>query len=202
MIQHVLLDADGVLQNVPGGWLAALAPYLGDHAEQFIHEANIDEQPCLRGEGDFLPLLAGHLERYGVTQPVAEVYPAVWHDIHVEPTSVDLVRALRDVGLGVHLATNQEAHRASYMKSELGYDDLFDESFYSCDLGAAKPDAAFFTTAVDRLGTTPPEVLFVDDSEPNVVAAREVGLAAEHWHIADGIPRLHGLMAGHGILFG
>ncbi len=200
MIRHVLLDADGVVQYLPGGWLAALTPYVGERAEQFIRDAHVDEQPCLRGEGDFLPVLAGHLERYGVPQPVEEVYAAVWHEIHVEASSLELVRALREVGLGVHLATNQEARRASYMKSELGYDTFFDTSFYSCDLGAAKPDVAFFCGAVDRLGTTAPEVLFVDDHEPNVVAAREVGLAAEHWHIADGIPRLHALMSGHGIV--
>ncbi|MCW2792397.1 MAG: HAD-superfamily hydrolase, subfamily variant 3 [Nocardioides sp.] len=201
MIRHVLLDADGVLQYVPGGWREALRAYVGDRVDQFVHETTLDEAPCLRGEGDFLPLLAGHLERYGVTRPAAEVYPAIWHDIHVEESSLGLVRDLREVGVGVHLATNQEARRASYMRATLGYDDLFDQSFYSCELGVAKPDAAFFTTAVDRLATTPPEVLFVDDHEPNVVAAREVGLAAEHWTIPDGIPRLHALLEGHGILF-
>lgn len=201
MIRHVLLDADGVLQYLPGGWLAALRPYVGERAEQFIHEASLDEQPCLRGKGDFLPLLAGHLERYGVPRPALEVYSAIWHDIHVEPSSLELVRDLRQVGVGVHLATNQQARRASYMRASLGYDDLFDESFYSCEVGVTKPEAAFFTTIVDRLGCSPPEVLFVDDHEPNVAAAREVGLAAERWAIPDGIPVLHALLEGHGILF-
>ncbi|HEU4811737.1 MAG TPA: HAD-IA family hydrolase [Nocardioides sp.] len=200
MIRHVLLDADGVLQYLPGGFLAALEPYLGDRAGEFLAAAAVDEQPCLRGDGDFRSSLGDHLERYGVPHPVAEVYPAIWHRIEVEPASVDLVHALRESGLGVHLATNQEAGRASYMKRELAYDDLFDESFYSCDLGAAKPESAFFAAAVDRLGATAPQVLFVDDHAPNVDAAREVGLAAEQWHIADGFDRLHALLSGHGIV--
>ena len=137
-----------------------------------------------------------------MTVPVAELYPAIWHRIHVEPTSVGLVHALRDAGLGVHLATNQEVGRASYMKDTLGYDDLFDSCFYSCDIGAAKPEAGFFTAALDALGADAPQVLFVDDHEPNVVAAREVGLAAEHWRIDDGLGRLHGLLAGHGVVIG
>ena len=45
-------------------------------------------------------------------------------------------------------------------------------------------------------------MLFVDDHEPNVVAAREVGLAAEHWRIDEGLDRLHGLLAGHGVVLG
>ena len=39
------------------------------------------------------------------------------------------------------------------MRDTLGYDEVFDELFYSCDEGVAKPDPAFFTGAVERLGT-------------------------------------------------
>lgn len=200
MIRHVLLDADGVLQSLPGGWSAALRPYVGDRADDFLRALGPDEAPCLRGSGEFLEVLADLLRDFGVTRPVSEVYPAVWHDIHVEPSSVALVAELRDLGLGVHLATNQTAGRAAYMRTALGYDDLFDESFYSCELGETKPDAAFFAAALDRLAVPAPEVLFVDDHEPNVLAAREAGLAAEHWRIADGLPQLHRLLRGHGVL--
>jgi putative hydrolase of the HAD superfamily len=99
----------------------------------------------------------------------------------------------------VHLGTNQQAGRAAYMRDELGYDDLFDESFYSCELGAAKPDPAFFCRVLDRLGAAAPEVLFVDDNEANVVAARECGLAAEHWHLDEGVDLLRDRLAGHGL---
>ena len=202
MIRHVLLDADGVVQHLPGGWRAALEPYLGDRAADFLAEAALDEQPSLRGQGDFRAALVSLLERYGVTVPPADVYTAVWQRIHVEESSVGLVHALRDAGLGVHLATNQEAGRASYMKDALGYDDLFDSSFYSCDVGAAKPEAAFFTATLDGLGVGAPEVLFVDDQEPNVVAAREAGLASELWRIDDGVGRLQRLLAAHDVVIG
>ena len=200
MIHHVLLDADGVVQRLPGGWAAALAPYLGERAGEFLTALGMDEQPCLRGAGDFRAVLADHLERYAVDAPVDEVYPAVWLDVEVAASSRALVHALREVGVGVHLATNQEAGRAAYMRGDLGYDELFDESFYSCDLGAAKPEPAFFTRALDRLAAAAPEVLFVDDHEPNVVAAREVGLAAERWHLDDGLPALHALVERHGLV--
>src|SRR6476620_4217373 len=199
MIRHVLLDADGVVQHMPGGWVAAVERQLDVDAEEFWDLATRDEVACLRGEGDFLEVLAGHLRALGASVTAEDLHRAVWRSVHVEPSSVALVHALRDAGLRVHLGTNQEGHRASYMRTELAYDDLFDESFYSCELGAAKPDAAFFTAVLDSLGAAAPEVLFVDDSEPNVAAARECGLAAEHWRIDDGIDTLRGRLGAHGL---
>ena len=69
--------------------------------------------------------------------------------------SLDLVRALRRGGYGVHLGTNQESYRAAHMREVLGYDGLFDVSCYSCELGAAKPDLAFFTEAAGASGRSP-----------------------------------------------
>ncbi|MFC4783464.1 HAD family hydrolase [Nocardioides sp. MAHUQ-72] len=199
MIRHVLLDADGVMQLLPGGWVSAIERHVGAGADEFFRAASEDELACLRGEGDFLVVLAGHLEARGVTMTAEELHRAVWRSVEVHPSSVALVHELRDAGLGVHLGTNQEGHRAAYMRTELGYDDLFDESFYSCELGAAKPEAAFFCRVLDRLGSAAPEVLFVDDNERNVDAARECGLAAEHWHLDDGFEVLRERLAGHGL---
>jgi hypothetical protein len=36
-IRHVLFDADGVIQSLPGGWYAAIEPYVGERAEEFLH---------------------------------------------------------------------------------------------------------------------------------------------------------------------
>lgn len=199
MIRHVLLDADGVLQQLPGGWPTALARHLGDRAEEFLTAASAVEVACLRGDADFLPLLAAELEAYGVTVPAEELYTSVWHHIAVEAEGLALVGELRGRGLGVHLATNQAPRRAAYMRAELGYDELFDTSFYSCELGVAKPDPAFFAAVLDRLGAPAPEVLFVDDSPANVAGAREAGLAAEQWTIGDGHPRLRELLDRHGL---
>ena len=199
MIRHVLLDADGVLQHMPGGWAAAVERLLDVGGQEFFELVTRDEKACLRGDGDFVEVLAGHLRALGASVTGEDLHRAVWRSVRVEPSSVALVHALRDAGLAVHLGTNQEAHRAAYMRAELGYDDLFDESFYSCELGQAKPDAGFFAAVLDRLGSAAPEVLFVDDQERNVVAARECGLAAEHWQIDDGIASLRGRLAGHGL---
>jgi HAD superfamily hydrolase (TIGR01509 family) len=55
---------------------------------------------------------------------------------------------------------------------------LFDQTFLSFQLGMVKPDDEIFERVVTDLGTTPNRVLFLDDNELNVSAARRVGLQA------------------------
>ena len=62
------------------------------------------------------------------------------------------------------------------MSGQLGYRGLFDQEFYSCRMGVAKPATAFFLLIVDELGLSPTNVLFLDDHEANVHSAHEAGL--------------------------
>lgn len=195
-VRHVLLDADGVMQDLRSGWEVTFQALFGGRAEEFVARIAMDEQPSLRGEVSFTPVLAEALAEFGVDEDVESVY-ARWLDIVVDERSRVLVHDLRRRGLGVHLATNQNPERRDHMRDVLGYDDLFDQSFYSCELGAAKPDPAYFSLVLDRLGAQAGEVLFVDDSVANVDGARGVGLLAEHWHLDQGHDRLDHLMARH-----
>jgi putative hydrolase of the HAD superfamily len=86
------------------------------------------------------------------------------------------------------------------MRRELGYDDLFDVSCYSAELGVAKPDPAYFRAAARLIGVPPGAVVFVDDVEPNVEAARETGMAGVHWHLRDGHAALEQMLAEHGVV--
>ena len=185
-IEHVLFDADDVLQTVPGGWYAAIEPYLGDRARTFLHATWSDELPTLAGDGDYMPMLASRLIEFGVSAPVSTVFRDVWHRIELDGASLAIVQRLRAAGYGVHLGTNQERHRGSHMRATLGYDELFDTSCYSYELGFAKPNPRFFTAAARLIGAEPSTILFVDDSEKNVDGALQAGLQAVTWEISQG----------------
>jgi len=198
-IRHVLFDADGVLQDVPGGWEAGAERYLGARTAEFLRRVWDDEIPALAGQAELLPLIAAAMADFGVTAPVEEVHRAIWLQIEPAEQSLALVRALRRNGYGVHLGTNQERNRAAHMREVLGYDALFDVSCYSWELGARKPDLAFYTEAARRIGAGPAGILFIDDSARNVAAARGAGLAAEQWTIADGHQILLDILDRHGV---
>ena len=111
-----------------------------------------------------------------------------------------LVREARATGIGVHLVTNQHARRAAYMQETLGYDVLFDTCFYSCELGAAKPDPEYFASVLDRLGAEPGSAVLVDDSAANVEAARAAGISAVHWHLDEGHAELRLRLSAAGVM--
>ena len=73
----------------------------------------------------------------------------------------------------------------------------FDQLLFSWRLGTTKPDPAAFARATERLEVDPGRVLFVDDSEANVEAARAHGWQA-HRH-TDAL-NLHAALADAGVL--
>jgi putative hydrolase of the HAD superfamily len=200
VIRHLLLDADGVLQTIPGGGQVGRArPYLGDRAPEVVERLFVAEQPALRGESDFEVDLRALVERDAIDVDADELYAQLWGVIEVVPDMVDLVHRARAAGYGVHLGSNQHRQRAAYLRTTLGYDELFDVSCYSYELGAVKPDPAYFERAVERIGVDPATVLFVDDLADNVEGARATGLRAERWDLGLGLPALMELLAGHGV---
>lgn len=58
-----------------------------------------------------------------------------------------------------------------------GFQDVTDDIVYSHEVGLAKPDPKIYALTSDRLGVLPDEIVFLDDLETNVQAARELG-----WH--------------------
>lgn len=198
VIRHLLLDADGVLQTIPGGQAALAEPFLGASID-VLDDILAEELPSLRGASDFPTDLRRAFERHGIDADPDEFYAALWRAVEVSPEMVDLVKRLRSAGYGVHLGTNQHRQRGRYMREQLGYDELVDVGCYSFELGAAKPEPAFFERALDAIGASAAEVLFVDDLARNVEGARAVGLAAEQWDLGRGLPALRRLLASHGV---
>jgi len=57
---------------------------------------------------------------------------------------------------------------------------LFKTPYYSHEMGMRKPDPASFTYILEKEGLLPAETLFIDDNEPNIIAAASVGLQVLH----------------------
>lgn len=199
-IRTVLLDADGVVQTTSAGWIDAVAGLCGvpDRTDEFLQAVFAAEKPTLVGQGDFSTALAELLKRWQSPCGIAEAM-AVWHLIEPEESVLAQVAALRERGVRVSLATNQQAQRADFMTSVLGYEQKFDDLYYSCHLGHMKPDVKYFDAILRHLEQTASEVLFLDDNEPNVLAARKVGLHAEVYDLRSGASKLTGLLADYGL---
>lgn len=64
--------------------------------------------------------------------------------------------------------------------------DAFDHLTFSHHLRTAKPDLAIYTHAAKGLGVEPANILFIDDREDNIEAARNAGMQAIQYvdHVA------------------
>ncbi|MBI5593893.1 MAG: HAD family phosphatase [Deltaproteobacteria bacterium] len=83
------------------------------------------------------------------------------------------------------------------LMTEMGLEGCFDHYFASFKIGMAKPDPAAFRYVVNALSCEPSEILFLDDSQMNVDAARLVGLKAER---VSGIGQVEKVLAENGVL--
>ncbi|NIK58009.1 HAD family hydrolase [Kribbella shirazensis] len=192
-VTAVLFDADGVIQRPSADWWTRLTSLVPSDGELFVAELMAAEKPALVGKVDFRDALTDVLRRWNSPVPVEDALEP-WTWFAAEPEVVALIQSLRSAGIGCHLATNQQGYRRAIMQDERGYGAWFDRTFYSCDLGLAKPDPAYFRAILTAIDVPASSVLFIDDNEANVVGAQAVGLQAELYDLSAGVPALAALL--------
>jgi len=72
----------------------------------------------------------------------------------------------------------------------MGLAARFDRLFFSCRLGVKKPQLEFYRRIASELGSPPAALLFIDDQQANVDAARTAGWSAERYAFGDDLPSL------------
>lgn len=76
----------------------------------------------------------------------------------------------------IALLSNAESDYLRNILSEHELDLLFDIILISSEIGIAKPDKEMFELALDKLGVTAGESIFVDDQQKNIDAAEKLGI--------------------------
>jgi 2-haloacid dehalogenase len=94
------------------------------------------------------------------------------------PGAVEILADLRAAGVPRYALTNWSAETFAIARERFAFLDWFDGLVVSGEEGMTKPDPAIFRLLLDRFGLDPEATVFVDDSEANVAAARELGIDA------------------------
>lgn len=197
-VHTLLLDADGVLQHAPFTALGRIGDFGGDDPEGFLAELFASEWPSLRGHERFEEAIARVLAGRGLDPADAPRVIEAWSVFDVDDAALAVAGDARAAGVACHLATNQMPYRRDVMLAR-GDGDRFDRLFFSCEVGAAKPDPAYFTGVLESLGHGPAGVVFVDDREDNVEAAASVGIAAYVHDPSTGADGLRALLRRAGV---
>src|ERR1700761_3540899 len=149
---------EDALRTGEGRRVTALAE--AGRAPQRDFEVMLARQLGLPGDGLVAALMAG-------LRPRAE--------------TAELAPRARAAGVPVGLLSNSWG--AGGYDVYTGYDlaAMFDAVVISHLVGLRKPERPIFELAAARLGVSPRDCVFVDDTLPNVATARELGMTAVHY---------------------
>lgn len=118
-------------------------------------------------------------ERIG--QPIANLDAAIVADrmgwMRPNNVMVEYIKNLSAAGHLMGLLSNIPHELAATILEKQPWLKLFKPMILSCKTGLAKPQPEIFELALDRMNAKAPDVLFVDDMQKNVAAARSCGLA-------------------------
>ncbi len=180
----MLLDLDGVVRLWdPEAAVAAEAKY-GLEPGILLRTAMTWDiyRPAVAGEitdAEWMQLVAMRLPL-----PTEDAAAAVakWqeHRGSVDPEVLGLIRDVRAAGLPVGLATNA-TDRLPGDLAALGLTGEFDTVVSSRELKVHKPAPEFYERAAAALGLEPHWILFVDDDDRAIRAARVAGMPAFRW---------------------
>ena len=186
-MQTIMMDVDGVLvtgRPQDGAHLFTdLEKDLGIPLETLQREFFKPRwADIVTGRKALLPELANVLEIIAPTvTPERLIDYWFFNDSRIDMAVLDAMRMLRQQGHHVYLATNQEHLRASYLMNIMGLAEEVDGIFYSAALGHRKPELEFYSKITEQLGLEKSEIILMDDTEQNVLSAREFGWESVHW---------------------
>lgn len=178
----LVFDADGVVIHASDRFWTYLDQALEVPRQAVIEYFDGVFPDLLAGRGDIKEALAPVLPGWGWRGTVEDFLNRWFVDeSHVDDELIAIIQDLRKQGYTCAVATNQEKYRLRYLKEQMGFDRLFDRVFGSADVGDTKPHAGFYREVTARLGVEPHTIVFWDDKEENVVAARACGWHAEQY---------------------
>ena len=114
------------------------------------------------------------VRRDGTPVPADGLIERMFAHFEHQPAMGALVRRARSHGIRTALLSNSWGN--TYPRDT--WEGMFDDIVISGEVGLRKPEPEIFLLAARRLNLEPPECVFIDDAEPNVLGARAVGLDA------------------------
>ena len=170
-------------------------------------------------EAEFAPAYWKHRRAYDEGGPGSAYWRAIGRDIGVEvsddlvtrlievdshawttlhPDSVPLLLDIKATGCGLALLSNIPIELAARVRTR-SWSEVFDLLFFSCDLGAMKPEPEIYRAVEEGIADLeqPASLTFFDDRPENVEAAIDAGWRARVWA---GHADARAFLAGSGLL--
>jgi putative hydrolase of the HAD superfamily len=159
----------------------------GKHPLFELETGRLSEADFLRKIGDEPEL--GHrpeLHRF------REIY---FEALHPNEPMIGLMREAKASGRRMGLLTNNVREWEPLWRSMLPVDEIFEVVVDSGFVGCRKPDREIYDLTLERMDVAAGQCIFIDDTDVNCDAARELGMAAVHYrHNDQAIPEIRGAL--------
>jgi 2-haloacid dehalogenase len=176
----------------------------GDEAgmERFL--ADVCGPECNARLDAGLPLARGVAELVAAHPDQAELitaYELRWHEMlgGAFEGTVAILRELRFAGLRTYALSNWSAETFPGTRPLYPFLEEMDGILISGEVRVGKPDPAIFRLFLARFGLTAQSTVYVDDNQPNVTVAAELGMVAVRF---TGAPQLRSDLRGLGLPLG
>lgn len=118
------------------------------------------------------------LDPFDITEAVA----ADWEStMQADEEMVSFALSLIDDSVCTGILSNLPAGLAKRARAEHEWLERVDAVTMSCDIGLIKPDPRAYAVALDAMGVSAKDTVYVDADPVNVAAAAELGMQAVHF---------------------
>jgi len=183
-IDTVVFDLGNVLIPWDLRWLLR-SLYGSDEAiDAFMREADIMAWHAQQDAGYPVALaIQEHSLKHPAHATAIRALYERWHDTMREaiPGSVALLRELAAAGYRLYALSNFSAELFQLSRDRYDFWDAFDGIVLSGEERVNKPDPAIYHVLFERFDVDPLRAVFIDDSLPNVIASRALGMRAIHF---------------------
>jgi putative hydrolase of the HAD superfamily len=148
-------------------------------------------------ETEFIDALGGQIAKQ-IGRPVDITdFSEVWFShLHPNLAMLELMRSLKTRGYRMGLLTNNVQEWERHWRPRMPIDEIFDQVVDSGFVGMRKPEPEIYALTEARLGVPGEQILFVDDVDVNIAAAREAGWSTVHFqNNAQAIPEIEAALA-------
>jgi putative hydrolase of the HAD superfamily len=212
MITTIVSDLGGVLTTPLYDAFVAYQDHCGIELMQFwaalgaLTEANganpMEELECgAITEAQFVDALAAQIgANLGHEVDITDFGEVWFSHLHHNTAMLELMGSLKSRGYRMGLLTNNVREWERHWRPKMPIDALFAVVVDSGFVGLRKPDPAIYALTQDRLSVAPEEILFIDDVDVNIAAAREGGWNAVQFRDnQQTIPEIEAALAAAGL---
>jgi 2-haloacid dehalogenase len=185
-VEAVVFDLGGVLIDWNPRYLYRQLFDGDDEAmEAFLSEITTQEWNARQDGGrTWAEAVAELVERHPEQRDLIAAYRERWEEMLAGPIegTVDVLRELREAGVPVYALTNWSAETFPIARQRFEFLGWFEGVVVSGEIRLVKPDPQIFHHLLERFGLDATTTLFIDDHEPNIRAAQELGMQAIRFH--------------------